>query len=67
MPGVHILIIVFIRVAESNIVTTQRQKRQNPIGIGREPQVRGHRPTVEQRDQKAKEMDDTAAQSIVRI
>jgi len=52
--------------AEPNIVTAERQERENAVGIGREPQVRGHRRTVEQRDQEAKEMDDTGPQSVVR-
>jgi len=39
-----------LAVTESNIVTTQGQKWQNPVGPGRKPQVRGHRRAAEQRD-----------------
>lgn len=55
-----------LAVIESNIATTQGQKRQNPVGPGREPQVRGHRRAAEQRDQEEKEMDGAPAQSVVR-
>lgn len=61
---------IYIRllaVTESNIVTTQGQKWQNPVGPGREPQVRGHRRAAEQRDQEEKEMDGASPQSVVRL
>jgi len=61
---------VYIRllaVTESNIVTTQGQKWENPVRPGCEPQVRGHRRASEQRDQEEKEMDGASPQSVVRL
>lgn len=49
-----------IRVTEPNIVATQRQKWQDAVGPGREPQVRRYSRTPEQRDQEEKEVDDTS-------
>lgn len=54
------------RYTESNIAAVQGQKRQDPVEPGRQPQVRGNRRRVEQRDQQEKEMDNTYSHGPVR-
>jgi len=62
-----IILRVAFAITEPNIVTTQRQKRQNSVRPSGEPQVRGHCRVAEQRNQEKKEMDGTSPQSVVRL
>lgn len=54
------------RCTESNFAAVPRQERQDPVEPGRQPQVRGNRRLVEQRDQQEKEMDNAHSHGPVR-